>query len=231
MSEPLWKTLRPDWTSLKEVLLRGTGKALDVGAGRGRHREVIEEAGYTWTGCDNASSRGDDVMEGDAHHLPFHDNTFDLAVIWQVMEYLDDPWQAVGEICRVLKPGGIVIGSASFLEPMHGKVYFNFSHHGLEKILTSKHFKDILFLPGIGCFPLISWTWVRQLTGSELLAQCALRGAGACVWGISLIFDRISALRHLMGSGYASKSRWIRETAPYHFAGQITFRAIKRDDL
>ena len=229
MVETLWKALRPDWTSLDEVLPNGKGKALDIGAGSGRHRIAIEKAGYEWTGCDYAEERGPEVIKADARDLSFESNTFDLVVIWQVMEYLDDPWQAVAEIFRVLKPGGIVIGSASFLEPMHGRVYFNFSHYGLIKLLESKGFKDIFFWPGIGCFPLIGWTWVRQLTGSEQLAKCALWSMRIFFWGISFVFDRISALKHTLGFGYGSKGKWIREIAPYHFAGQITFRAIKEN--
>ena len=229
MAESLWQILRPDWMSLQEILPHSGGKALDVGSGSGRNHAIIEKAGYKWVGCDTADYPG--VIKGDAHNLPFDRNIFDLVVIWQVMEYLDDPWQAIGEIFRVLKPGGMVIGSASFLEPMHGKVYFNFSQYGLEKILKTKGFKDILLLPGVGCFPLITWIWVRQLTGSEVLARCALQGARMCVWGISLIFDRMSAFMRILGSGYGSKSEWIRETAPYHFAGQIAFRASKREDL
>ena len=228
MSGTLWKLLRPDWTSLEEVLPEGSGKALDIGAGNGRHRRIIEDAGYRWTGCDTAATRGDGVIEADAHHLPFDDNTFDLAVIWQVMEYLRDPWKAVEEISRVLTPGGILIGSASFLEPMHGRVYFNFSQYGLEEILKNSGFGEILLWPGIGCFPLISWTWVRQLTGSDTLARSALWGARVGVWGMSLVVRSLSSVRRLLRLGGGSKNRWLRETAPYHFAGQITFRATKR---
>lgn len=196
----LWQALRPDWDSIETVLPRGEGLALDVGAGNGRHKEVIEKAGYQWVGCDFAARAGIGI-KADAHNLPFRNKTFDLIILWQVMEYLHDPWQAMSEIRRVLKFGGVVIGSVSFLEPMHGRVFFNFSQYGLEEILKGNGFSNILLSPGIGCFPLIRWTWVRQLTGSELLAKAGRWIERIVIWGVSIFFDMVSAMRYTLGSG------------------------------
>jgi len=57
----------------------------------------------------------------DAHHLPFADSSFDCVVMQAVMEYLQDPFQCVCEIHRVLKPDGIVYSEAPFLLPVHGR--------------------------------------------------------------------------------------------------------------
>lgn len=225
----LWQALRPDWDSIETVLPHGKGLALDLGAGNGRHREVIEKAGYQWMGCDYKDDRGISI-KADAHSLPFRNKTFDLIIFWQVMEYLHDPWQAMSEIRRVLKFGGIIIGSVSFLEPIHGRVFFNFSQYGLEEILRENGFSNILLSPGIGCFPLIRWTWVRQLTGNELLAKVALWVERIGIWGISIIFDVVSAVKYTLGSGDNFKRHWLREVMPFSYAGQITFRATKGDN-
>jgi SAM-dependent methyltransferase len=225
MSETLWKVLRPDWASLEEVLPHGSGKALDVGAGTGRNRTAIEKAGYDWTGCDIRACSG--IIQADAHNLPFDDGTFDLVVIWQVMEFLHDPWKAASELNRVLRPGGTVAGSVSYLEPMQGETFFYFSKNGLTEILRKSGFEDIFLSPGIGCFPLISWTWMRQFTGNKILMKGALWGARIGVWSISLIFDSLSAIKHALGRGHSSRRKWLREVMPYRFAGQITFRATK----
>jgi SAM-dependent methyltransferase len=225
----LWQALRPDWDSIETVLLQGKGLALDLGAGNGRHKEVIENAGYQWIGCDFAEHSGIS-LRADAHNLPFLNNTFGLIVIWQAMEYLHNPYQVMSEIQRVLKPGGIIIGSVSFLEPMHGRVYFNFSQYGLEELLRQNGFCDIFLSPGIGCFPLICWTWIRQLTGSEFLAKIGLWVERLGIWGISIIFDKVSALKYRLGAGNNFKGHWLREVMPFSYAGQITFRATKDKD-
>lgn len=45
----------------------------------------------------------------DVHKIPFDDNTFDVAFCNHVMEHVEDDIKAMGEIRRVLKPGGWAI--------------------------------------------------------------------------------------------------------------------------
>lgn len=45
---------------------------------------------------------------GDAHALPFGDNTFDVVHAHQVLQHVADPVQVLKEMRRVIKPGGIV---------------------------------------------------------------------------------------------------------------------------
>jgi ubiquinone/menaquinone biosynthesis C-methylase UbiE len=43
---------------------------------------------------------------GDAQDLPFPDNRFDVAVMALVIHFVPDPGKAIGEMARVLRPGG-----------------------------------------------------------------------------------------------------------------------------
>ena len=43
---------------------------------------------------------------GDAHAMPMQDDRFDAALAISVLEPVDDPYQVVREMYRVLKPGG-----------------------------------------------------------------------------------------------------------------------------
>jgi ubiquinone/menaquinone biosynthesis C-methylase UbiE len=45
-------------------------------------------------------------QEGDIRALAFADDTFDLAFIRELLQFLPDPVQAVGELFRVVRPGG-----------------------------------------------------------------------------------------------------------------------------
>lgn len=53
-----------------------------------------------------------DVRQGDAEHIPYPDATFDYVTLMEVLVHVHDPLQMLREIKRVLKPGGILLGSA-----------------------------------------------------------------------------------------------------------------------
>lgn len=61
---------------------------------------------------------------GIGEELPFKDNTFDAVISVAVFEHLRDPFRSAKEIHRVLKPNGVLVFCASFMQPYHG-----FPHH------------------------------------------------------------------------------------------------------
>ena len=58
-----------------------------------------------------AKAKGVSAEVGVAEDLPYKDNAFEVVVMTEVMEHLFDPKVVLKEIYRVLKPGGIFIGS------------------------------------------------------------------------------------------------------------------------
>lgn len=50
-----------------------------------------------------------EVVEGDAHSLPFANGTFDRVLCAETLEWVADPVRAAQEIRRVLKPGGLAL--------------------------------------------------------------------------------------------------------------------------
>ena len=56
---------------------------------------------------------------GDAHRLPLADASVDGIYIHRVLEHVTDPYVVVGELLRVLKPGGFVSAIVPFMEPYH----------------------------------------------------------------------------------------------------------------
>lgn len=51
------------------------------------------------------------IVEGDVEDMPFADASFSTVVCTEVLEHVPHPERALAEIRRVLKPGGVLIGS------------------------------------------------------------------------------------------------------------------------
>lgn len=49
------------------------------------------------------------LAQGDVTALPLQTASCDVAVCWDVLEHLDRPERAVGELARVLRPGGVAV--------------------------------------------------------------------------------------------------------------------------
>jgi ubiquinone/menaquinone biosynthesis C-methylase UbiE len=50
-----------------------------------------------------------EFVHGDVHNLPFADATFSSCRAERVLQHVEDPHQAVGELARVTRPGGRVV--------------------------------------------------------------------------------------------------------------------------
>ena len=48
------------------------------------------------------------LVEGDAEHLPFEDESFDALTFTYLLRYVDDPGRALRELARVVRPGGTI---------------------------------------------------------------------------------------------------------------------------
>ena len=59
--------------------------------------------------CAKAGLRNVEFKSGDAEHLPFADGSFDGAVTRAALHHFADPQRAIGEMYRVLRPGGAAV--------------------------------------------------------------------------------------------------------------------------
>jgi ribosomal protein S27E len=66
-------------------------------------------------------------------NLPFRNGVFDAAVSLAVLEHVRDPFACARDLLRVVKPGGELVCSVPFLQPVHGYPdhYYNMTRSGL----------------------------------------------------------------------------------------------------
>jgi SAM-dependent methyltransferase len=126
----LWGGAARDWAEVCEPLTQPLHEAtfaalaplaglevLDVGCGTGLAMQLAAGQGARVTGLDAAAPMLDvarerlpdaDLRVGDIQELPFDDGTFDVVTAFNAVQYAADPVAAVGELARVVQPGGRV---------------------------------------------------------------------------------------------------------------------------
>ena len=77
-------------------------------------------------------------LVAEAEELPFQDNSLDHVESGAVFEHLHDPWKAIAEIKRVLKPGGTFRIDTAFMQGYHGFPghYYNMTPQAVETHLV-----------------------------------------------------------------------------------------------
>lgn len=101
---------------------------LDAGAGTGANLRMLTERGYVNAfGLDSSPDaishcvkKGLSVRLGSLTEMPLDDMSVDFVLATDVIEHIDDDLRALGEIHRVLRPGGRVLITVPAFESLWG---------------------------------------------------------------------------------------------------------------
>lgn len=134
------------------------GKLLDIGCGVKPYHSLFSTEQYIGIDWPNSLHPLDVEAYADAQCLPFRDQSIDTILCTEVIEHLKQPWRAVGEMKRVLKPDGHIILSAPFTHWHHEIPHDNyrFTFFGIQSLVSQ-----------VGLIPVAIWE--RGGTGSVLL--------------------------------------------------------------
>jgi len=109
------------------------GEHLDIGSGDGSLIQLLQHHfSLKSRACDYTDSLMElpdqevDVVDLDHHPLPYPDDSFDLITFTEVIEHLENHRQALREIRRVLKQGGIVIVTTPNILNLKSRLRFLF---------------------------------------------------------------------------------------------------------
>lgn len=168
---------------------------LDLGCGDGNSIDFFRKKNpdVRWIGLDVKSSlelrkrnRTDaEFLFYDGVNIPFEDNFFDLIYSHQVFEHVHFPYELMKEVSRVLKSGGIFVGSVSHLEAFHGNSTFNYTPYGFSLLLKDTQLVFITLRPGIDVFSL----FISRLTGRFKLLS----------WIFSRYYQKESPINKIIG--------------------------------
>jgi SAM-dependent methyltransferase len=137
-------TLTPGWN------------VVDLGAGDAPYRELFGHVSYTtvdWGHSPHEDAAGVDVVAS-VDTLPFESETFDAAMLTQVLEHVPTPDVAVRETHRVLRAGAPLLVTVPFIWEEHERPFdfYRYSSAGLQHLLEDAGFTEVAVRPRTDCF-------------------------------------------------------------------------------
>lgn len=176
------------------------GRLLDIGSGRSPFKPLLVARGVEVISLDVEDRAGEVDLLADAQRMPeVEDGSVDAVLCTQVLEHLPRPWDALGEIARVLRPGGRLILSVPHLSMIHEAPhdYYRYTRHGLDSLCARAglevvgieatgglccflgHALSLALMSTVGAIPGLRWaTWLVNYLVLVLLLEPIDRLAG-----------------------------------------------------
>jgi len=103
---------------------------------------------------------GDTDVIADLHHLPFRDGELDGVVCTGTLEHVEDASRVLAEICRVVRPGGVIHIEVPFLQPFHADPhdYRRWTLSGLRRECAGRFLEELA--SGVHMGPSVTVAWV-----------------------------------------------------------------------
>lgn len=122
-----------------------TGRLLDVGCGAKPYQSLFAVDIYIGLDIDSEVTRKSGVADQlyDGGKFPFEEAEFDSILCNQVLEHVFNPDEFLGEIVRVLKPGGRLLLTVPFVWDEHEQPYdyARYSSYGLRALFEKQGLK------------------------------------------------------------------------------------------
>ncbi len=179
-----WLPTRDLYADLRRILSTLEGSVLDVGCGEKPYQAWTPKAKH-YVGVDVYAGPGVDVVVRPYEPWPLDGNSFDHVLCTQVLEHVVDLENTLGEIRRVLKPGGQLIVAIPFIFQEHGvpNDYRRFSLYGAQQMLAPHYdLRELKLQGGIGtALGLLGLNWIDYTMRQRTLTRIVF-AAGLPLW-------------------------------------------------
>lgn len=137
-----------------------SGELIDLGCGTGYYLGQLTPRFSRSVGVDisegmlavaAAAHPNVEFLKADLTDIPFHDGSFDVALSCRTMTHVNDPRKALGEIARVLRPGGIAIITNIDHGPQFGNTRLPVEGNAVVFTTTFKYAPDDLAIIALAC--------------------------------------------------------------------------------
>lgn len=168
------------WRAMVVAAPKARGRLLDVGCGRKPYQALFAHVKeYLGLELDTPKNRADASADlfYDGQTIPLNDASVDTVLCNQVLEHVQNPTRFLGEINRVLSPGGALILTVPFFWPEHEQPHDHcrFTSFGLRTRLQEAGFsvqEQHKLTPGLSALMAIA---ADQLNSIVRPAPVALR--------------------------------------------------------
>jgi len=172
---------------------------LNVGAGGDVARVITEELkgkSIDMKSMDIDPEMNPDIV-GDVCNIPFPDQSLDLLIIMEVLEHVKEPFIAISEVYRVLKPNAKVILSTPFIYPVHADPhdYFRYTKNGLLYMLRS--FKNVEVVERNNYVEAIDVLLIRSISDRDEMTK---------LFSLITYYSGLRLVIKLLGLGIKSKN-------------------------
>ena len=192
---PFYFARRGLLTELTPLFAELTGEVLDVGCGCKPYRALVPAKKYTGLDVDTPFTRqvGAADLFYDGGAFPCADASYDAVLCSQVLEHVFHPEFFLGEIRRVLRPGGRLVVAVPFLWDEHEQPhdFGRYSSFGLRALLERAGFEVVVQRKSVADARAVAqlataWLykvvvtrskWVNLFTQLVLIAPLNLAGA------------------------------------------------------
>ena len=135
-----------DRVLLPALAAHARGALLDVGAGDVPYRSLLAGQVTRYDTLDVEHRTETLTYVGDIHDMHMvEDGAYDTVLCLSVLEHVREPDRAMGELARVLRPGGTLILTVPHLSRLHEEPhdYYRYTQYGLRALLARSGLEEV----------------------------------------------------------------------------------------